>query len=387
MNIEIFKNHCCGCGECRAICPIDAITMQINTQGFYYPTVNLEKCVNCSKCVQHCSFNFSNNSQTKETTFAYAVKHTDETVRAASRSGGVFTALSDLIFDSNGVVYGCKLTNCREAVHTRATTKEERNKFRGSKYIQSITHNIFDSVKNDLKNGSWVLFSGTSCQVNAINDYCADVDCSKLLLVDIVCHGVPSPKVWGDYISFIEKANKKKITSVDFRDKVKFGWAAHVETFVFVDSSNYSNDLFKRLFYGHLILRKDCFECPYKTLNRISDITIADCWGIAEHYSDFDDNKGVSLVIINTNKGKNFFEHVKSIESIEVDINKLLQPALEINWHMPKEYDDFWNFYNKHSFKKVIDKFVFKKTSLYRRFKYFIKSNLARIYHKIVRNS
>ncbi len=386
MNVSAYNQHCCGCGECYAICPVRAIDMQLNAQGFYYPVVDSVKCLECSKCTTHCSFN---NGTAKSDAYSvinsYALKHIDEDIRAASRSGGVFTSLSDMFLDMNGVIYGCELQDCGKAIHTRATTKEQRDGFRGSKYIQSETYHIFEDVKKDVKNGLWVLFSGTSCQVNAVRDFCKDLDCSKLLLVDIVCHGVPSPMVWNDYLKYIEKKNKKKIVSVDFRDKAKFGWAAHKETFVFQDGSDISCDYFRKLFYDHLILRQDCFECPYRSLERISDITIADCWGIAEHYSTFDDNKGVSLVLVNSEKGQSFYNRISDAEYINVDIKKLMQPPLKENWQIPTVYNEFWDFYNKNSFKKVVEKYVEKRPRKIAKLKYFIRSNLAKVYRKILK--
>lgn len=385
MNVSTYDQHCCGCGECYTICPVKAINMQLNSQGFYYPVVDSEKCVNCSKCTTHCSFN---NGSAKSESYlpinSYALKHKDEDIRAASRSGGVFTALSNIILDMGGVIYGCELQDCRKAIHTRATTKEQRDGFRGSKYIQSETYHIFEEVKNDVKNGLWVLFSGTSCQVNAVKDFCKDLDCSKLLLVDIVCHGVPSPMVWNDYLKYIEKKQKKKILSVDFRDKQKFGWTAHNETVVFQDGSDYSDKTFRTLFYSHLILREDCFKCPYRSLNRISDITIADCWGITEHYPEFDDDKGVSLVLINTDKGQATYNRMNNTQHINVDITKLMQAPLRTNWDVPSDYDEFWGYYKSHSFKKVIGKYVERKPSKIARLKYFIRSNLAKAYRKLI---
>lgn len=365
LNISCYQNHCCGCGECYAICPVNAIEMKLSKEGFYYPAVNNQKCINCTKCVKHCSFN--REDKPNNLIAAYALKHSDPEVRAASRSGGVFTALSDIILDAGGVVYGCKLVNCREAIHVRATSKQERDEFRGSKYIQSKTHDIFDSVKNDLQQGVWVLFSGTACQVNAIADYCKDTDCSKLLLVDIVCHGVPSPKVWNDYLDYLSRKSQKIIVSVDFRDKVNFGWADHKETVVFSDGSKHSGNDFTRLFYDHNILRKDCFQCPYRSINRVGDISIADCWGIAQNYPEFDDNKGVSLVLVNTEKGGSFFKQLQHTEFIDVEINKLLQPPLKENWIIPSEYDSFWKYYHRHSFEKVIKKYVLKLDCLPKR--------------------
>ncbi len=386
MHIEKYNDHCCGCGECVAICPAKAVSMKYNKQGFAYPIVDTQKCIDCSKCVKQCSFNNGTNiNDSDKSQQYYAFKHIDESIRESSRSGGIFTALSDIVLGNGGVVYGCKLENCRRAVHTRATTKEERDAFRGSKYIQSETHHIFKDVKDDIKKGLLVLFSGTSCQVNAIKDYCKDLDCSKLILVDIVCHGVPSPKVWNDYLKYIEKTNNKKIVSVDFRDKRKFGWAAHEETVIFENGTDYSDNVFRRLFYDHLILRNDCFECPYRSLNRISDISIADCWGIAEHYPEFDDNKGVSLVLINTEKGLDIYKKTQREKSIEVDVQKLLQPPLRMNWDKPTDYSEFWKYYNSHSFKKVLNKYVLKKPSFCAKLKYHTRSTLAKCYRFVFR--
>ncbi len=357
MTVAQFAHHCCGCGECVAICPTTAITMRENENGFCYPHVDVKKCINCSKCEKHCAFN--KREERNVLLSSYAVKHKDEHTRAQSRSGGIFTAISDWFLDNGGVVYGCKLVGCTQAVHARATTKQERDAFRGSKYIQSQMETVFNSVKTDLVDGLWVLFTGTPCQVNAVKDYCADIDCEKLLLLDIVCHGVPSPKVWKDYVKFREKAYKKRVVAVDFRDKKQFGWAAHQDTLVFDDQTSASADIFTKLFYDHYIIRKECFSCPFKNLQRAGDISIADCWGIAQNYPFFDDNNGVSLVLVNTEKGKTFFAQTDDIDTINVDISKLMQPPLEKNWDMPANYEEFWQYYQKNSFARVLNTYVY----------------------------
>ena len=384
-NISIYKDHCCGCGECAAICPKQAIAMVCNDQGFLYPQVDKKLCVQCDLCVNHCTFNNTQNVRTGFSQQSYAVKHKDSSVRASSRSGGIFTALSDWVLAKGGLVYGCKLENNRYATHCRASTHEVRNTFRGSKYIQSNTQHIFHNVKHDLKNGRWVLFSGTPCQTSAISDFCADINCQRLILVDIVCHGVPSPKVWQDYLNFYERKQKSKVSSVDFRNKKDFGWAAHKETIYFADGTSYSGESFKTLFYNHLILRDSCFACPYKTLTRESDITIADCWGIQEHHPDFDDNKGVSLVLINTVQGQQLYQQLQDIESISVDIQNLMQPCLMENWPKPMNYNEFWKFYRQKSFAKVLDKYVYHRPTVRARIVYSVRSTLARIYQKIVK--
>ncbi len=183
----------------------------------------------------------------------YAVKHKNEVVRAASRSGGIFTALSDAVLLENGVVYGCILTESFTAAHVRAENSEERNRMRGSKYIQSKLGDTFKNVKEDLDVGKKVLFSGTSCQVAGLKQFLGK-EFVKLLCVDIVCHGVPSRKVWDNYLQWQEQKNHSKITGVDFRNKKDFGWWDHVETICFENRKIVNSKIFTNLFYGHYIL-------------------------------------------------------------------------------------------------------------------------------------
>ena len=342
--------------------------MKANAQGFLFPVIREDLCINCGLCVKQCAFQTTGQAFPSSKEF-YAVKHTDPATRAASRSGGIFTAVSDWILAKKGAVYGCKMVDCKTAIHARATTSEERNAFRGSKYIQSKTSHIFPQVLEDLRAGLWVLFTGTPCQVHALQSFCSQADTSKLICIDVVCHGVPSPKVWGDYIDLLEKQAGKKIISVDFRDKQKFGWASHRETVVFTDGSDYSGTAFRKLFYDHYLIREACFACPYKSLHRAGDFSIADCWGIHDAHPDFDDNKGVSLVLINNTLARKIYSELSELESIPVNIQQFMQPCLEKNWPVPTEYQEFWAYYQKHSFQKILDKYVYHKPGLCQRLK------------------
>lgn len=268
----------------------------------------------------------------------YAVKHKDEYTRANSRSGGIFTAISDQ-FLNDGVVYGCVLDSEFNAHHIRVEDKSGRDQMRGSKYIQSKMGDCFKQVKKDLDEGRKVLFSGTSCQVAGLHCY-LQKDYSNLLCVDIVCHGVPSPKVWQKYLDWISKG--KKVTGVDFRKKADFGWQSHVET-ILLENDRIDSKLFRNLFYSYNIIRPSCFECPYKSIYHPGDITIADYWGIDNAAPGFNDNKGVSLVLINTTKGEKAFEKAKSdIEWRETKIEDSMEPALIAPFPEPKRRKRFW---------------------------------------------
>ena len=287
----------------------------------------------------------------------YTVKHKSEDVRMDSRSGGIFTALSDKILSEDGVVYGCILTKDFLAVHARAENVEERDKMRGSKYIQSKLGDTFKKVQEDLDAGRKVLFSGTSCQVDGLKHYLGN-EYNNLLCVDIVCHGVPSKKVWKAYLSWQEKKNKSTAIKVDFRNKRDYGWYDHVETVFFENGKSVSSRIFKNLFYGHTILRPCCYECPYKSVLHPGDITIADYWGIENAAPGFADNKGVSLVLINNEKGMGTFETVKNqLIFKQTKIEDSLQPPLKAPFPKPANRETFWSDFESKSFDFIAKKY------------------------------
>ena len=227
---------CCGCTACASVCAHNAITMKPDVMGFLYPVVDKAKCVDCGLCEKVCSFNeHYDTSLNLSKPDAYAARHTDMDEVETSRSGAAFIAISDWILKQGGVVYGAGYADHFRVVHKRAVTPEERDEFKGSKYVQSDMESVFWQVKQDLKNGMIVLFSGTPCQTSGLNAYVGKKLRENLYLVDIVCHGVPAPYVWRDYLAYLEKKQGAKICWVNFRDKQEFGWSAHRETFKFVN--------------------------------------------------------------------------------------------------------------------------------------------------------
>jgi len=301
-----------------------AITMRPDALGFLYPIIDDSKCINCGLCESVCAFK-NTKTVSNVTPQAFAVRHKNSQEVETSQSGAAFIALSDWILEQGGIVYGAGYTNHFYVIHKRAVTKEERNEFKGSKYVQSDLGDVFIQVKNDLKNGYIVLFSGTPCQTAGLKSFIGEKWQNNLFLVDIICHGVPSPYIWQDYLNYLESKEGKKLTSVNFRDK-KFGWHSHIESFLFDNTYTYTYT-----FYTHINLRYSCSVCPYTNLNRPSDLTIGDCWGIEKTSaaSLAADEKGYSIVLINTCKGKRLFENVKcNVNSTLIDINMCLQPNL-----------------------------------------------------------
>lgn len=287
----------------------------------------------------------------------FAVQHKDENVRAASRSGGIFTVLSDYVLEQDGVVYGCVLTEDFEAVHVRADRKYVRDRMRGSKYIQSRMNNTYKNVKYDLEADRKVLFSGTSCQIAGLKGYLRK-EYKNLLCIDIVCHGVPSPKVWKAYLAWQEKKNRSKVKKVDFRNKKDFGWRDHIETLYLTNGQTVNSKVFTTLFYGHSILRPCCYECPYKSVVHPGDLTIADYWGIEKAAPEFDDNKGVSLVLINNEKGNEVFDTIKDqVKWQKTRLEDSMQPPLIAPFPEPENRKTFWDDFENKDFNYIANKY------------------------------
>lgn len=285
----------------------------------------------------------------------YAVKHKDEKIRANSRSGGIFTAITNQ-FLNGGVVYGCVLNDNLDVCHVRTEDKFGRDKMRGSKYVQSRMKDCYKQVKEDLENGKRVLFSGTSCQVSGLRCF-LQKEYDNLFCLDIVCHGVPSPKVWRDYVKWWENKNGE-IDVVDFRNKEQYGWADHVESIYFCSGRKKNSRVFASLFYGHNCLRPSCYECPFKQIVHPGDITIADYWGIDKAAPDFNDNKGISLVLVNSLNGAKAFELAKeSLVWRETRIEDSMQPPLRGPFKKPQVREQFWKDYAEMSFEEIAKKY------------------------------
>lgn len=249
------------------------------------------------------------------------------------------------------------MTDDFNAVHICADSGDDRNRMRGSKYIQSKLGDTFKNVKADLDARRSVLFSGTSCQVAGLKKYLGK-EYDNLFCVDIVCHGVPRKKVWNAYLRWQEQKNHSKVAGVNFRNKRDFGWRNHVETIVFKNGKSANSHVFKNLFYGHTVLRPSCYECPYKSVMHPGDITIADYWGIEKAVPEFDDNKGVSLVLVNNEAGEKAFEKVKeNLVWKQTKLEDSLQLPLKAPFPKPKNREQFWSDFENRSFEYVAKKY------------------------------
>ena len=296
---------CCGCGACRAACPVDAIEMKPDKEGFHHPVVDKAKCVNCGKCAAVCPVLHPGSK--REPLAVYAAKAKDDELRRGSASGGVFTVLAQATLARGGVVFGAGFDHRDwRVIHKAARNEEELDDLRGSKYVQSDMGDTYAEAKRELDAGCEVLFSGCPCQIAALRRFLGR-DYPNLLTVDLICHGVPSPLAWRKYLDDRERETKGKITRILARRYC--AWREYAISLAF-DNANeiaYSNDvtqdLFMRGFLGYFFLRECCHKCPFRGFKGCSDITIGDYFRIANEIQGFDDDHGVSAILINSERG------------------------------------------------------------------------------------
>ncbi len=315
------KESCCGCGACAAVCPNNCIEMKEDEEGFLYPEVNAERCVQCERCTRSCPCEKSNQDQgysknglKKQFPLAYGGWHTDEAILGQSSSGGAFSLFAERIIEMGGVVYGCAVNQKAEVFHQGVRSKEELQRLRKSKYVQSTLGNVFKEIEEALKKGSLVLFAGTPCECEAIYGYLAR-PYDNLYLCDFICHGVPSPKVFRDWVGFLEDKYHDTFQNISFRIK-DAGWHSSglqsgTRTFFAKRTRTHIPAFFDKFMNGFLeniYLRPSCHECRFKGERIHTDITIADFWGIKKLDKTMSHRKGTSLVLINSEKGKRLFD-------------------------------------------------------------------------------
>lgn len=302
------KRKCCGCSACVQACPKQCIEMKADDEGFLYPKVHEGDCINCGLCVRVCPIVKSNEKvgANNDEVQAYSAYFNDEAIRLSSSSGGLFSAIAQHIIRENGVVFGAAFDDDFMVHHIAVDTMEGLAKLRGSKYTQSRIENTYQEAKQYLESGRPVLYSGTACQIAGLKSYLKK-DYEQLLTIDVLCHGVPSPKVWEIYINEQGETHESKITKICFRDK-STGWKGYSVKLNFENGTEYSQvfnqDAFMRLFLSNVCLRPSCHDCLFKGFPRVSDITLGDCWGVEKHFPEMDDNKGTSVVIVNSQKGE-----------------------------------------------------------------------------------
>ena len=354
---------CTGCSACANICPVKCIDMSADEHGFLYPQINHELCIQCGACDKVCQEGLKKRVE-DSIPLAYAAYAKDYMSRMSSSSGGLFGLLAEAVLESGGVVAGAAMSDDGYYIeHVLIAKAEQLSMLRGSKYVQSRLNDSFSKIKEFLKDGKKVLFSGTPCQVDGLKAF-LDKDYENLLCVDTVCHGVPSEMIWKKYCKEVEKSTGSKITRVNFRHK-KYSWERLKESMAHEGGRTIyrakKQDPYLRLFLKNYGLRPSCYNCCHKGLNRNSDITLADFWGIGKVVPSFSDGKGVSLVLVHSQKGKDIISAISDkIVTSEANAVKAMDgniSGLE-SADSPKRLAEFWNNYEKMSVEDLANKYA-----------------------------
>lgn len=347
-NISILKKEkCCGCHSCYNICPKKAITMVKDSEGFLYPKVSENMCINCGKCIQSCPGIKIPDMNTFDKAYACYAKREEE--HLSSSSGGFFAVLAREILKENAIVCGAAFDDSVKVKHIITDNISDLEKIKKTKYVQSTIGQTYSQIKGVLKTGRKVLFSGTPCQVAGLKLYLGQ-DYVNLICIDLICHGVPSPEVFARYI--LEKGGEHKVTAMAFRNKhpgtrsrTLDYWLDNGERI----SESYEESPYIKGFIQNLYVRPSCFQCKYKGIERCSDITIGDFWSIDEFHPGFSDDKGTSAIILHSEKGIQLFEKTKDqlayveVASHEIGVwNSCLYKSVDEN-SKRKDFFEKWN--------------------------------------------
>ena len=376
-----LHKDCCGCALCAKICPKNAILMTVDKEGFAYPKINDDLCIDCGICENSCPFH---ESESKDFPIDYLISRTkDESVLQKSASGGLFTCISDEIVKNGGGVFGAVYDETFKVHHVGTSEYGVRDRMRDSKYVQSNISDCFDQVFELLKRNKQVLFTGTPCQCSAIKQFLKikKQDTSNFLLVDIICHGVGSPEIWKKYLEYIKNKYKiGEIVSITTRNKKKGdGYNMTIEG----DKHTYYKpnvaDPYIYLFCKNLVLRPSCFDCPFKSWNRETDITIGDFQKAKLFHPKYADGKGVSVLLVNSKKGELLLKDVSNSLICE---RSTKEKSSQINLYQSHtdslKRNSFFHYYSQHDFSNVLRKFT--EEGLFKK----IKGSTKRIVKKIL---
>lgn len=367
------KSQCCGCSSCAQKCPNHCITMQPDQEGFFYPNIDINACIDCGLCESVCPILSSKKEHNPIAVFA--AKNTNETIREESSSGGIFTMLAEEIIRLNGVVFGARWNKDWNVEHDYTDNIEGLKYFRSSKYVQSNINSSFKKVAEFLELGRIVLFCGTPCQIAGLKTFIGK-DYSNLFTVECVCHGVPSPGLWQKYLS--EVSTNKAVIGVNHRDKCT-GWCNYSVVLKFADGKEISqvhdNNHWMRAFIKNLSLRPSCYSCKFKCNTSFADITLGDLWGEQHLLPEHSEDKGITLVVSHTFNFENIFKAITAIKDIQIEDAIRYNPALKYSSPTNEHRNKFFTMLGRgESFISVVS--ALTKDSLLLRMKVFVRKHI-----------
>lgn len=325
------KKKCCGCGACSQICPKGAIALISDAEGFCYPEADKAKCVGCGLCDRVCPVLNAPKPSDDVPVSVHAALVEDAELRMASSSGGIFTALARTVIARGGEVYGAAFAPDFSVHHRAAQSAEDLAALRGSKYVQSDMDGCYRQAKASLDAGRRVLFSGTACQIAGLHRFLGR-DYDNLLTVDVLCHGVPSPKAWRAYIRQAQQRRGAQLLRANFRSK-DTGWMRFAMKLEFANGESectpFPEDAYMQAFLRNYSLRPSCYACRFKGMNRPSDITLGDCWDIRQVDETMHDDKGTSVILVRTEKGQRALDETENLRMKQTELDRALPPAAD----------------------------------------------------------
>lgn len=347
---------CCGCLSCEAVCPRNAISMTVNKKGFVVPIIDDDKCINCGQCLKVCDFKKNQITDSNiERAFSFVVK--DKRVLKNSTSGGAFSAMSNVVLAHSGCIIGAIMDEFT-VHHVVAEDMTLRDKMRGSKYVQSNTEGIWEQVRKILTQGKEVLFTGTPCQCAALRSFLGK-EYDNLTVVDFLCHGVPNNRMFKEHVEYLSRHFGASVVGFSFRNKV-FGWDSY-NNIVYLSNgkakSRWINQIYYSFFSRNLSLRPSCHQCPYRSLHRPSDITIADFWGI-EKLTGRKNQEGVSLVLTHSEKGLSLVKNAKIESHVREYPMESVLFRIQTSPSKPNaRCDSFWKTYLEQGYAGIVREF------------------------------
>lgn len=338
------KAQCCGCTACRCVCPVGAIQMAMDREGFFYPTVDTVQCIRCGRCITVCPYQSSAKLIASICSSHLAIQTKEEQKRVESTAGGAFSLIAEEVLKRHGLVYGAGYKEM-EVCHKAAYTEEELRELVGSKYVQSKLENTFFEIRRHLQEGRLILFVGTPCQVYGLKRYLGDHQ--NLITMDLICLGVSSPAIFHQWISYLSDKYHKPVRFIQFRNK-EFGYSVSNVRVWFDDGcileQTYDSKSYTKTIFEGYNVRPSCYRCKFRCMPRISDFTIGDCIQIGTYSRDMDDDKGTTSLWIHTEKARQIFKSIQE-NAQWIEIEKSCSNIIEsgkIALKIPAERSDFF---------------------------------------------
>ncbi|HPE95428.1 MAG TPA: Coenzyme F420 hydrogenase/dehydrogenase, beta subunit C-terminal domain [Bacillota bacterium] len=363
---SVAYKDCVLCGSCVCICPVHAISFEAPVLDFKYPRIDFSKCVGCNKCEKVCPVIKDAAIQPTCAPEAVIARHRNSEIRKASTSGGIFSAAVEEILTKNGIICGAVFDENFKVRHICTESEDDIHKMMGSKYAQSDMGDCFSQIRSYLDHERLVLFTGCPCQVAGLRAFLGR-EYNNLILMEVVCHGIPSEQMLRSYIKLLETKKRSGLTALRFRDKSK-GWHHSSVTAAFSSGGSYSKpytaDAYMRGFLGSTYLKESCYHCRFRAFRSGADLTVGDFWGAESEIPQFDDNTGLSAVLINTQKGKNFLQSL-DIDSHPIDAETVIcynKNIMESPERSP-DRDEFYRLAQKIGYSNAICKMFWEKTA------------------------